>query len=167
MILRYEDLLLNQTNSMQNLMKFLKKGSCPQGYQRYMNNIDNNTSIGLAGYKPKQGGIGKSFRLFTDEQVSTIERKCCHLLKQLGYRIITNDDTNTNIKKYSIELTALNVNDDIDILPIATDTDTIDNKVIINDNFCIRKEDDQFGRRMTSLRRGMTNDDKVPFPVKS
>ena len=145
-------------------MTFLKKGSCPQGYQRYNNKIENKTSIGV-GYQPKQGGIGKSFRLFTDEQVSTINKKCCHLLKRLGYNIITNDDTNSNIRKYSIELTTLNVNDDIDTLPIPSDT--IDNNVIINDNFCIRREDDQFGRRMTTLRRSMTNDDKMPFPIKS
>ena len=163
MILRYEDLLLNQYDSMENLMTFLNEGNIPQGYQRFTNNIENDLSINSAGYKPKQGGIGKSFKVFTDEQVSTVVSKCSHLLKQFGYRVMTNDDSSA--RKYSgIEVHSLNINDKAPSSIFLSSSRQ--GHVIINDHYGIRGDDDEFGRKMTTLRKSMTDDDKLPFPVK-
>jgi len=169
-ILRYEDLLHNQSKSMSCLLDFLKQGSIPIGYERFLENHDitNTSNTESTGYKPKKGGIGKSFRLLTDEQVSNIESKCSHLLRLFGYKVLKNvNNDNTNSRIYSgVKLTPLNTDDIHNIsysrLPISS---VFEEKVIINDNYSIRGEDDQFGRKMTPLRKSLTNDDTEPFPT--
>jgi len=37
--------------------------------------------------------------------------------------------------------------------------------LLINDDFCVRTSQDKYGRAITPLRRGFTNDDCNPFPV--
>lgn len=171
-ILRYEDLLNNQSTSVSNLLDFLNKGSIPIGYERNLkdNDMTNSSNTNSTGYKPKKGGIGKSFRLLTDDQVSNIESKCSHLLRLFGYTVLKNDYNNNSSSSsriYSgVDLAPFNINDINDEsfskFPISS---VIEGKVIINDNYSVRGEHDQFGRKMTPLRKSLTNNDTAPFPV--
>lgn len=37
--------------------------------------------------------------------------------------------------------------------------------ILMNETYCVRRNDDMYGRGITQLRKSLTNDDTEPFPV--
>jgi hypothetical protein len=60
-------------------------------------------------------------------------------------------------------------NDQVNQLPVITNRgDNITPKkcMVVNESYSIRSDDDRFGRYFTTLRKSMTQDDKIPFPTR-
>jgi hypothetical protein len=52
--------------------------------------------IGAPGYKPKQGGIGKGLRLFSEELINAVLKEAGEMLDLFGYHISHNNQVNVD-----------------------------------------------------------------------
>lgn len=133
-----------------------------------LRNFTPNVTKTGAGYSPRKVVDTNIFNSFSESSIIHIIKVSSDLLKLFGYEIIKEKENG-----YIFELRSMNSSTFAFICPhmidMRTRSNEIDDKlnsnegIIINCNVSIRQEEDKFGRGITILRRGLTNQDQNPF----
>eukprot|EP00596_Hydrurales_sp_CCMP1899_P002469 CAMPEP_0119043924 /NCGR_PEP_ID=MMETSP1177-20130426/27007_1 /TAXON_ID=2985 /ORGANISM="Ochromonas sp, Strain CCMP1899" /LENGTH=283 /DNA_ID=CAMNT_0007013077 /DNA_START=493 /DNA_END=1344 /DNA_ORIENTATION=- len=90
---RYEDLLTDKQDTLTRTVDFMSTSGAPIGFDRYLPKYSP-TGAGAPGYKPKQGGIGKGLRLFSEELISVVLKEAKEIMDLFGYHVSNNIDAN-------------------------------------------------------------------------
>ena len=177
LIVRYEDLILNPEKEMKRVMSFLNQGRDNDfdafWTWRIKHAIDQTIdkdraqtkcTASLGSYRPRSsaGGlasIGKSLskNRYSESILHHMNDVAGSLLERFGYNIV-NQKFPSNFTK------TLPTVDSLCPVSVAQDWKN-KGSIEINSGLEIRSSDDQFGRAMTTWRRGETNNDSEPFPT--
>eukprot|EP01038_Epipyxis_sp_PR26KG_P007558 gene7558-10299_t len=176
--LRYEDLLLQPLNTQLQVLNFMKDGIIPcilnrsipekikemiiQHEKNQLVNIHENTHG--PGYKPKQGKIGKSLSIMNEKDIAVIQQHCHGLMSMFGYQLISNQGNMSNsLEVLNSEIMFENMKQFINSNVEEIHQNKSKKIQSINDAYSVRNVNDKFGRKMTDLRRSLTDLDKNPF----
>jgi len=175
MIVRYEDLLSDEANTMKRILEFMRRGATP-----VPETLDYQAKVvaSLApGYSPKKSTrrVGKALLKMTEEQIASVCEVAGKHMINYGYSLCRSEGGITD--KESIEkeiegvslLVSPSMNQEV-VYPACSPTSVFHQEqqgMMINTRTFLREEHDFFGRRMTDLRKSLTDSDTKPFPVAS
>ena len=176
LIVRYEDLVLDTEGELSRIMRFLhdKDALDPYWSWRVRHAIGKNGQSGvsntsnLGSYKPRSSGgglksIGKSIR---KERYSSSTLR--HMHEVASSLRTERRDKETCLRQfgYDIEEQGFPLNfEKPPPLPVVHTKRRGNGSITINKTLGIRRDDDEFGRKMTFWRRGETKNDTKPFPT--
>lgn len=147
LVVRYEDLVLQKTATMDRILHFLYRSDPTSPLLQHMKHTHERQLASIAsenvrgpGYNPNKNClIGKSLQLFSSEQATYLASFAQKTMSTLGYSI--------------------NAENKLDVIDSGHPTyinDTRDVKgMVINEQTCIRQQHDQFGRSFTDFRNNL------------
>ncbi|GMI45686.1 hypothetical protein TrCOL_g12951 [Triparma columacea] len=158
-VLRFEDIVgggERRNREIERLMRFIEggEGGGIIGGERNRNNAK---AAAASGYKVKPGGVGKAMKDFTEEMVADANEEAGEMLRMLGYEDVCKGGAVRDVDMEGIRDAFNRGRKKVE--------DKLDGTVRINKGQEIRREDDEFGRKMTEWRRSKTDNDTKPFPT--
>jgi hypothetical protein len=181
LIIRYEDVLSNELEAVESIVNFMCVGNSPQSHrwkhfwERYREDKLRSKfcdSEQGPGYKPKQRMVGKSLlHALSVAQAEKIRDRTLPLLQFFGYELSENsqcvDSANEDPEndrastKYSVRVHSHRIREEA--FKFQDIEGASQNSLTINDAAEIRSESDNFGRKITDIRRLFTVNDTSPF----
>ena len=179
LIVRYEDLVLDTEGQLSRIMRFLHdkdeldpfwswrvRHAIGKSQKNEQSGVSNTSSLGS--YKPRSSGgglksIGKSIRKGRYSS-STLR----HMHEVASMLRTERRDKETCLRQfgYDIEEQSFPLNfEKPPPLPVIHTRRRGNGSITINKTLEIRRDDDEFGRKMTFWRRGETENDTKPFPT--
>ena len=118
----------------------------------------------------KQGKVGKSLFRYSKAQIKAITSVAEDLIKALGYEMCCSEDmepTHIVLRPMQLECSSLckgyrfcnNEDKIVEINRLKAEC------LEVNSHGALRDDNDRFGRKITDLRKSLTNNDKDPFEV--
>lgn len=172
LIIKFEDLVKDSEFQTNNINTFMFEGFSPMGLRRTVNDwVSSSSSSSIdTGYKPRKGGIGKSLRRYSGQQLQHMISIFGDCLAMFGYQIMPGQGAGGS-EPVSLESVPIdNCQFRSQIEPTKgykderRDGPSTSVSVLVNaGSRGVRTADDQFGRNISNIRRRFTEDDQKPF----